>query len=233
LPVGRREAHAVRTGGAPGRRPDPGRGWIVYARSTTVGASPDLIDAGIAHLRDKVMPAVMDMDGCVGMSLIVDRASARCIATTSWEDEAAMRAAERRVESIRNDAADEFGGTVQKVERWEIAAMHREHEAGEGCGVRCTWLRLPDVDRGIEAFKTRVLPRVEEMDGFCSASFFVDRSMGRAVSAIAWDSMAAMDRSRDQMTQLRESVTGELGGEVIDVSEFELALAHLRAPELV
>jgi heme-degrading monooxygenase HmoA len=205
----------------------------VYARSTTVHASPDQIDAGITHLRDKVMPAVMDMDGCVGMSLIVDRASARCIATTSWEEESAMRAAERRVESIRNDAADQFGGSVQKVERWEIAAMHREHQAMEGSGVRCTWLQLPDVDRGIDAFKTRVLPRVEEMEGFCSASFFVDRSRGRAVSAIAWDSMDAMDRTRDQMRQLRETLSGELGAEVLDVTEFELAIAHLRAPELV
>jgi len=205
----------------------------VYARSTTVDASPDRLDAGIAHLRDKVMPAVMEMDGCIGLSLIVDRASARCIATTSWEDEEAMRAAEGRVESIRNDAADQFGGSVAKVERWEIAVMHREHQAGEGSGVRCTWLGLPDLDRGIDAFKTRVLPRVEDMDGFCSASFFVDRSRGRAVSAIAWDTMDAMDRTRDEMRQLRESVTGELGGEVFDVTEFELAIAHLRAPELV
>jgi hypothetical protein len=211
----------------------PGRGWIVYARSTTVQANPDRIDAGMAHMRDRVMAALMDMDGCVGLSLIVDRQSGRCIATTSWEDEEAMRSAERRVESIRNDAADQFGGTVQKVERWEIAAMHREHQAADGSGVRCTWLQLPDVERGIDAFKTRVLPRVEEMGGFCSASFFVDRGNGRAVSAIAWDSQDALDRTRDQMTQLRESVIGELGGEVLEVAEFELALAHLRAPELV
>jgi Antibiotic biosynthesis monooxygenase len=205
----------------------------VYARSTRVDASPDQIDAGIAHLRDKVMPAVMDMDGCVGMSLIVDRGSAHCIATTSWENEEAMRAAESRVESIRNDAARQFGGSVQMVERWEIAAMHREHQAREGSGVRCTWLRLPDVDRGIDAFKTRVLPRAEEMDGFCSGSFFVDRTLGRAVSAIAWDTTDAMDRSRDQIRQLRESVMADLGGEVLDVMEFELAIAHLRLPELV
>jgi hypothetical protein len=205
----------------------------VYARSTTVLARADAIDAGIRHLRDRVMPSVLDMDGCVGLSLIVDRDSRRCIATTSWTEESAMRAAERKVETIRNDAAEQFGGTVQKVERWEIAAMHREHAAGDGGSVRCTWLQVPDVERSIDAFRTRVLPRVEEMDGFCSASFFVERANGRACSAIAWDGRSAMDASRDAMSELRTSVTTDLGGDVLEVAEFELAIAHLRAPELV
>jgi heme-degrading monooxygenase HmoA len=204
----------------------------VHARSTTVLARPDAIDTGITHLRDNVMPELMDLDGCIGLSLIVDRGSGRCIATSAWETREALRAADQRVESIRRDAADKFGGTVEKVERWEIAVLHREHRAADGAGTRCTWLQLPDVEQGIDAFKTRVLPRVEEMDGFCSASFFVDRESGRAVSAIAWESQAALNTSRDSMTQLRTTVTEQLGAQVIEVAEFELALAHLRVPEL-
>ena len=209
------------------------RGWIVYARSTRVQARPDAIDTGIAHLRDRVMPALMDTQGCVGLSLIVDRNSGRCIATTSWEDEESMRASEQSVESIRSEAAGQFGGTVENVDRWEIAVMHREHRAQEGACVRCIWLRGPDVDRAIEAYRTRVLPSVEKMDGFCSASFFVDRGSGRAVSAVAWDTREAMERSREQVNELRTGVTQDLGAEVLEVAEFELAIAHLRAPELV
>ncbi len=204
----------------------------VHARSTTIQARPDAIDTGIAHLRDNVMPELMNLDGCIGLSLIVDRSSGRCIATSAWETQEALRAAERPVESIRRDAADQFGGTVEKVERWEIAVLHREHRAVEGAGTLCTWLRLPDIDRGIDAFRTQVLPRVEEMDGFCSASLFVDRDSGRAVSATAWESQEALDGSRDSMMQLRTSVTEQLGAQVIEVAEFQLALAHLRVPEL-
>jgi len=189
---------------------------------------------GIAHLREVVMPELMGIEGCIGLSVIVDRQSGRCIATSAWETEHAMRAAERPVESIRRDAADQFGGAVDKVERWEIAVLHREHQAAEAAGTRCTWLQLPvgQIDRGIEAFRTRVLPAVEEMVGFCSASMFVDRTADRAVSAIAWDSQDAMERSRDQMAQLRASVTSDIGAQVLEVAEFELALAHLRVPEL-
>jgi quinol monooxygenase YgiN len=205
----------------------------VHARTTTVRAQADAIDAGISYFRDEVRPAVLDIDGSVGMSLLVDRDSGRCIATTSWTDEAAMDAAEQPVQSLRAQAAEHFRGTVEKVERWEIAALHRLQPAGDGAGARCTWLQLPDIERGIDAFRTMVLPRLESMPGFCSGSFFVDRAGGRVVSAIAWADMEALAQSRDGTAELRMSVTERLGGQVLEVAEFELALAHLRVPELV
>ena len=56
----------------PGRRPEQ-RGWAVYARSTTIQAQSSSIDTGIAHVRDEVMPALQEVDGCTGISLLVDR----------------------------------------------------------------------------------------------------------------------------------------------------------------
>ena len=78
----------------------------MYARSTTIQAQPSSIDAAFAHMRDSVMPALEGIDGCVGLSLLVDRTSGRCIATTSWESEEAMRASEESVRPIRDRAAE-------------------------------------------------------------------------------------------------------------------------------
>jgi quinol monooxygenase YgiN len=113
----------------------------MYARSTTIQAQPSSIDAAFAHMRDSVMPALEGIDGCVGLSLLVDRTSGRCIATTSWESEEAMRASEESVRPIRDRAAELFGGSAQ-VEEWEIAAMHREHRASDGACVRATWVKV-------------------------------------------------------------------------------------------
>ena len=52
------------TGGVNRRRPETEGGGIVYARSTTVLAKRESIDAGIAHIRDVVLPALQRMDGC-------------------------------------------------------------------------------------------------------------------------------------------------------------------------
>ena len=42
-----------------------------------------------------------------------------------------------------------------------------------------------------------------------------------------------MEASREVATELRSKVAKQAGAEVEDVAEFEMALAHLRVPELV
>jgi hypothetical protein len=91
----------------------------------------------------------------------------------------------------------------------------------------------PDrVDQGIEYYKSSVLPQLEGLDGFCSASLLVDRTSGRAVSSTTFDSMDAMQRNRDQITALKATSMPEARAEELDESAFELAVAHLRVPEL-
>lgn len=207
----------------------------MYARSTTIQAQPLSLDIGIAHVRDVVMPALREIDGYVGLSLLVDRQSGRCIATSSWQTIEAMRASAERVAPIRDRTALMFDGSA-KVEEWDIALLHRDHHAHDGACVRATWLKVvPDqLNRSVDFYRTSVLPEMEHLDGFCSASLMVDHpACRRAVSCSTFDSMDAMARNRDRATELRSRRVRDLGAEVIDVAEFELAIAHLRVPELV
>lgn len=205
----------------------------MFARSTTIAAHTESIDAGIAHIRDEVMPAVDAIDGCVGLSLLVDRESGCCIATTAWRSAEAMHASAPIMAPVRHRAVAVFAGTAT-VDDWEIAAVHREQFAGQGACVRATWLRIrPDqFDRAVEFYRTSVLPSVEDLEGFCSASLMLDRTAGRAVSSVTFDSQAAMEGNRDQARSLRTSRLRDLGADQLDVGEFELILAHLRVPEM-
>ena len=207
----------------------------MYARSTTIQAQPLSVDIGIAHVRDVVMPALTEIDGCVGLSLLVDRQSGTCIATSSWDSIDAMRASAERVAPIRDRAALMFDGSA-RVEEWDIALLHRDHPSRQGACVRATWLKVvPDqLNRSLDFYRMSVLPQMEDLDGFCSASLLVDHpACRRAVSCSTFDSMDAMARNRDRATELRSRRVRELGAEVVDVAEFELAIAHLRVPELV
>ncbi|WP_204079962.1 hypothetical protein [Mycobacterium riyadhense] len=206
----------------------------MYARSTTIQAKSTDIDAGIAHIRDVVMPALQQINGCVGVSLLVDRQSGRCIATSAWETDEAMRASADEIRPIRDRAAEAFGG-APNVEEWELAVLHRDHPSREGACVRATWVKGDPAraDQNIEYFKTSVLPELEGLEGFCSASLMVDRSSGRAVSCAAFDSHEAMERNREQSRAIKNAKIREAGVEELDECEFDLALAHLRAPELV
>jgi quinol monooxygenase YgiN len=192
-----------------------------------------LIDAGVANVRDEVMPALLGIDGCVGLSMLVDRQAGRCIVTSAWQSQEAMLASEDQARPLRDRVAEILGGQPQ-VEPWEIAVLHRDHTSREGACVRATWVRVEpaQADRGIDVYRMVVLPAMEALDGFCSASMMVDRGSGRSVSAVTFDSLEALERSREQVASVRESAIREAGAEVLDVCEFELAIAHLRVPEL-
>jgi len=204
----------------------------MFVRSTTIHGDPASIDAGIALVRDEILPTVTGMDGCQGMALVVDRESGRGIATTAWETQEAMQATAESVAPMRARAAEIFGGAAE-VEEWEVAVMHRDHASPPGACCRITWTRTTSPENVGEMWASSVLPRIEALQGFCSASFMVDRTSGRAVRTVVFDSREAMEASREEAARIREQGAREANVEFLDVAEFELALAHLRLPELV
>lgn len=143
----------------------------MLARSTTFDARPESIDAGIAYCSDEVMPALQGMDGWVGLSLLTDRESGRCILTTAWQDSAAMQASADEVRPLRDRLAEAFQSAAS-VDEWEIAAVHRDHRSGAGACVRATWLTIrPDrFDGAVDFYKTVVLPEIEGLDGSAAAA---------------------------------------------------------------
>jgi hypothetical protein len=52
------------------------------------------------------------------------------------------------------------------------------------------------------------------------------------VSSVTYDTMESMERNREAAGAVRRAGTEEASAEVLDVGEFELALAHLRVPEM-
>ena len=206
----------------------------MYARTTTVRSDPGAIDDGIAFLRDRVMPAVEGLPGYVGLSMLADRDSGRCIATTSWADEAAMTASGEQVRALRARFAEILGGPLE-LQTWEIAVLHRLHKAPDGACTRVTWTRTdPErVDQVLDAYRTRLLPRLEEMDGFCSASLLVDRRDGRGAGSVTYADRESLERSRTDATAVREEFAAAMGSQILEVAELDLVLAHLRVPETV
>lgn len=205
----------------------------MYARSSTIHARSSAIDAGIAYIHDTVWPALTGLDGYIGLSLLVDRLSGRCITTTAWESEEAMTASRPDTNTYRDHAAQILGGSPT-VDEWEIAALHRDHRSAPGACVRVTWARVDvnEADRAIDGFRLATLPTLAELDGFSSASLLADRDSGFGVVSVTFDSADAMRGNRKAMDDL-EAASVRDGVQVLDRCHFDLVLAHLRVPELV
>ena len=206
----------------------------MFVRTTVIQADPARIDEGVNVVRERVFPAVSDIDGNVGMSLFVSRETGRCIACTAWQSQEAMQRSADQVIALRDDATQALGSTTSEVLPWEVAVVHRDHSAPEGACARITWLKGdPDTaDRAVDVYRMAVLPRIQEFDGFCSASLFINRDAGRAVTTMTYDSREALEATRDSATQIRDGASREIGATVEAVEEMEVAFAHLHVPEM-
>ncbi|MCW2531189.1 MAG: uncharacterized protein JWP62_759 [Blastococcus sp.] len=206
----------------------------MYARSTTVRGDPQSLDDAIAYVRDEVMPAVQEMAGCIGLSMLCDRDSGRSITTSAWETEEAMHNSEGPLHAMRQRFAEMLGGQPE-VQEWEIAFLHRLRQASDGACCRVIWGRGDPLEeeRVRDAFRMTLVSRMAELPGFCSVSVLLDRESGRSATAVVYESRDAMNRAMDGARPMREELSRQMGIDITEVAEFDLVLAHLRVPETV
>ena len=206
----------------------------MYARTTTVRGDPRAVDDGIAFIRNDVWPMVERMDGCIGMSMLADREAGRCIVTSAWASEDALRASADQVQESRRQAAEVLRADAVDIAEWEIAVLHRSRPAGDAACVRGTWLDVPagHVDEMVDTFRMSLLSRLEDLPGFCSVSLLVDRPGQRGVAAVTYEDRAALERTREQGAALREEFSRAMGARITEVAEFDLVMAHLHVPEM-
>ncbi|MEU2348733.1 hypothetical protein [Modestobacter sp. NPDC049651] len=206
----------------------------MHARTTMLTGDPRLVDAGIAHVRDHVWPMMRGMSGALGVSMLVDRRTGRCVVTAAWAGAEAMAVAPEDVRELRRQVAEQLGAPDPEVAEWEIAVFHRQQASGAGACVRVTSLDLPrgGSEAVVDSFRAGLLPRLEHLAGFRSVSLLVDPQHDRAVAAVTYESRAAMHRAGGQGLALRTDFARVTGAAVTAVDEYDLALAHLRVPEL-
>src|SRR5262249_31170992 len=128
----------------------------------TIQADVRSIDNGVTYVRDEVMPELVRIDGCHGLSLLVDRECGRCVATTAWESAQAMCATAAPAQRPRDLQELVIGGSAQ-FEAWEIAIMRRDHPSHDGACARVTWIQRDpsEVDQAIDYMRTTALPNIE------------------------------------------------------------------------
>jgi heme-degrading monooxygenase HmoA len=206
----------------------------MYARSTSFHGDPHRVDDAVRYLRDRAMPALLGMDGFVGLSMLADRASGRCIVTSSFEDLAALRRSAQEMRGIRARLADVLR-SPQALEEWQIALLHRVRSAPAGARARVTWCRTDParLDATLEAYAESVVPRLADLPGFCSVSVLADPVEGRSVTAVTFADDASLAAASAQLDPLLAEFARQRGSAATDDAVFDLVLAHLRVPETV
>jgi quinol monooxygenase YgiN len=207
----------------------------MYARSTTIQGDPRALDEAIAFVGEKEFPAITGIPGCVGLSMLADRQSGRCIVSSAWSDEESLRSSAEMVRPMQDRLMQMLRAEEALIQSWDVAVLHRDHRSPADARAAVTWARIaPDhTDTVLDAYRASLLPRLQELPGFCSLSMVVDRKQGRTVSVTSFENPDALDRIRKQARALRDEFAHAVGARVHDVAEMDLVVAHLHIPETV
>jgi hypothetical protein len=88
------------------------------------------------------------------------------------------------------------------------------------------------MDEMTETFRTGVVPQLDDIPGFCSVSLMGDRQTGMSVLTATYEDRRSLEGSAETVRGLRDRFLPETGSEVMEMAEMELAIHHLRVPEM-
>jgi heme-degrading monooxygenase HmoA len=92
----------------------------MFARVSSYQFPADQAEQAVQAFATAMNP-LRQLDGATGAYLLLDRGSGKALTITLWQSEEALRASEEAANQLRSDAAGSAAGTVQAVERYEVA----------------------------------------------------------------------------------------------------------------
>jgi hypothetical protein len=90
------------------------------ARISTFAGDPSMIEEGLRHAVQDVLPEARAIDGWKGIVMLVDRTTGAEKTMTLWESRAALDASEAAAQELRARAAEEAGQRIVSVERFDV-----------------------------------------------------------------------------------------------------------------
>jgi quinol monooxygenase YgiN len=88
--------------------------------------------------------------------------------------------------------------------------------------------RPEEIDAVEKVTRTVVLPRISQLAGFKGYIVLGNRSTGKALGITLWENETAMDESDKTARQIRPQVEEATKGDMQEVENFEVLLAHLQ-----
>src|SRR6266542_4378609 len=93
----------------------------MYARLIEIeNIDPSKRDEAIQNLRERVIPALKELDGFAGFISMVDEGNRRARGLALWETQANAEEAERQMAPRREEMMRQIGATVHSADLYEV-----------------------------------------------------------------------------------------------------------------
>ena len=78
------------------------------------------------------------------------------------------------------------------------------------------------LDANTHFFQQRVLPQLQQMDGFKGLAVLGDQQRGKLLSVALWESEKVMQSTEEVVSRIRGGIPHPLGGAAVDVENYEV-----------
>lgn len=176
----------------------------MHVRISTVRGATD-IDAGVAFIREEVLPELRQQSGFRGLSASGDRAAGKVLVLSMWETEADLQASESAADKARGNAVRAMGGeaSVERFEQttWDTGAT----PPGPGAKLHIRHIKMDParVDDNLVYFRENVAPEIKSAPGFLGLRQLINRSTGEGRVGTVWVDQESLDNALAASAQRR------------------------------
>jgi hypothetical protein len=205
----------------------------MYLRVTAFTSDPAQLDAGVAFLRDAIIPALSKAPGYLGATGVIDREKSQGMASTLWDSLESMNNAEQAGSQARTDSTRSVGLEVVDVDRFEITVMHMADPTVS----LPTYTRLitgygdpGKAQAALSILRDDSLPILQKQPGYRAFVSGVNRMTGRAFTATSFATAAQRDATDSLLADSRTRVVEAGGLYGLQVSLVETVVADIKVP---
>lgn len=202
----------------------------MHARLTTIRSDPRMLDQGMSFLTEHLGPTVLELPGCLGLTVALDRSdpvAIRCLIATLWPDEATIEATDRVAAGMRDEGVRLFGGSAE-VGIWEVAA-HRLNIA-TGTPRAGTARQFATPPGGIDVLARGAERLLSDLRGLGPSALLVNRGRDRALLLASFDSNATRSRQRAATSATVRDWAAVHGARPLPPRDLEVLISTVRLP---
>jgi len=197
----------------------------MYARTTYATGDPAQIEHCLEALRTEAPKLLLDSHGFRSFGLFADREQGKIAMGSWWQTESDRATSDSHLSQRRTELLTPFADSIL-IGNSEVVAFTQNPELTSAAAFRLVrFIVGPDrVDDLAGRFKQDVLPRLQDLSGFCGAAMFIDRESGTGSVGTLFADRSALVASRAPQSDARREAVRQTGIRVMCLEEFEVVL---------
>jgi heme-degrading monooxygenase HmoA len=207
----------------------------MFSRVVRLKGDANRTDEALKLWKESILPLIKKQKGYAGVSMLTNRKTGDGLSVSYWETEQAMKESRGNIRPEAQRIMASTGGSIVEDNECEVAVMERFQPPKANVWVRLTTVDADpsQVDTGIAAYKSSVVPAVQKQPGARAAILLVDRKAGKSFSGTLWDTEKDLQNSEAAVGGLRKEIAVKIGAKSPKVEVFEVAFTEILTPAAV